>query len=115
MSLVADMGISRKQPADNPLIRGRSLFRQTRPPLPIADRETLRPAEASGRITFCAASRANVARHRQCMPSQKKRGGFWTPIDNRRLAEDFEHMVESPTAWLVIASVQLLTRRTARV
>ena len=34
---------------------------------------------------------------------------------NRRLAKDFEHMVESATAWLLLASVQLITRRIARV
>jgi len=34
---------------------------------------------------------------------------------NRRLAKDFEHMVESATAWLFLASVQLLTRRIARI
>jgi len=34
---------------------------------------------------------------------------------NRRLAKDFEHMVESETAWLFLASVQFITRRIARV
>jgi transposase len=34
---------------------------------------------------------------------------------NRRLAKDFEQMVESATAWLFLASVQLITRRIARV
>jgi len=34
---------------------------------------------------------------------------------NRRLAKDFEHMVESATAWLFLASAQLITRRIARV
>jgi len=34
---------------------------------------------------------------------------------NRRLAKDFEHMVESATAWLFLAFVQLITRRIARV
>jgi transposase len=34
---------------------------------------------------------------------------------NRRLAKDFEHMVESATTWLFLASVQLITRRIARV
>lgn len=33
---------------------------------------------------------------------------------NRRLAKDFEHTLASATAWLFIASVQLLTRRIAR-
>jgi transposase len=32
---------------------------------------------------------------------------------NRRLAKDFERSIESATAWLFIASVQLLTRRIA--
>ena len=34
---------------------------------------------------------------------------------NRRLAKDFEHMVESATGWLFLASAQLITRRIARV
>ena len=33
---------------------------------------------------------------------------------NRRLAKDFEHRVESATAWLFLASVQIPTRRLAR-
>ena len=33
---------------------------------------------------------------------------------NRRLAKDFERTVASETAWVLIASVQLLTRRLAR-
>ena len=32
---------------------------------------------------------------------------------NRRLAKDFERTIESATAWLFIASVQLLARRIA--
>ena len=34
---------------------------------------------------------------------------------NRRLAKDFERTVESATAWLVMASVQMITRRIASV
>ena len=34
---------------------------------------------------------------------------------NRRLAKDFERTIESASAWLFLASVQLLTRRIARV
>jgi transposase len=34
---------------------------------------------------------------------------------NRRLAKDFERTIESTTAWLFLASVQLLTRRFARI
>ena len=34
---------------------------------------------------------------------------------NRRLAKDFEQKIESATAWLFLASVQLITRRIARV
>jgi transposase len=33
---------------------------------------------------------------------------------NRRLAKDFEASIESALAWLMIASVKLLTRRLAR-
>lgn len=33
---------------------------------------------------------------------------------NRRLAKDFERTIQSATAWLFLASVQLLTRRIAR-
>ncbi len=33
---------------------------------------------------------------------------------NRRLAKDFEKTIESAEAWLLIASIQLLTRRIAR-
>jgi putative transposase len=33
---------------------------------------------------------------------------------NRRLAKDFEQTIASATAWLVIASMQLFTRRIAR-
>jgi transposase len=32
---------------------------------------------------------------------------------NRRLAKDFERAIESATAWLYLASIQLMTRRTA--
>jgi len=32
---------------------------------------------------------------------------------NRRLAKDFERTIESPTAWLYLASIQLITRRIA--
>jgi transposase len=34
---------------------------------------------------------------------------------NRRLAKDFEQTIASATAWLFIASVQLLTRCIARL
>lgn len=34
---------------------------------------------------------------------------------NRRLAKDFERTIESATAWLFLASIQLMTRRTARI
>lgn len=34
---------------------------------------------------------------------------------NRRLAKDFEHTIASATAWLFIASIQLFTRRIARL
>lgn len=34
---------------------------------------------------------------------------------NRRLAKNFEHTIASATAWLVIASIQLLARRIARL
>ena len=33
---------------------------------------------------------------------------------NRRLAKDFEKTIESAEAWLLIASIQLLSRRIAR-
>ena len=33
---------------------------------------------------------------------------------NRRLAKDFENSIESATAWLFMASVQLITRKLAR-
>ena len=33
---------------------------------------------------------------------------------NRRLAKDFEKTIENAEAWLMIASIQLLTRRIAR-
>ena len=33
---------------------------------------------------------------------------------NRRLAKDFEHLISSATAWLVVASVKLVMRRLAR-
>lgn len=32
---------------------------------------------------------------------------------NRRLAKDFERTIESATAWLVMASVQMIKRRIA--
>ena len=34
---------------------------------------------------------------------------------NRRLAKDFEQSIKSATAWLFLASIQLITRRIARV
>jgi transposase len=33
---------------------------------------------------------------------------------NRRLAKDFEATIESATAWIMIASIKLLSRRVAR-
>lgn len=33
---------------------------------------------------------------------------------NRRLAKDFERTIESATAWLFMASVQMIARRIAR-
>ena len=32
---------------------------------------------------------------------------------NRRLAKDFERTIENATAWLYLASIQLMTRRIA--
>ncbi|MEP0232444.1 MAG: IS5/IS1182 family transposase, partial [Roseibium sp.] len=32
---------------------------------------------------------------------------------NRRLAKDFENTLESATAWIFMASVQMITRRVA--
>lgn len=34
---------------------------------------------------------------------------------NRRLAKDFERAIESATAWLILASVQLMIRRVAAI
>ena len=34
---------------------------------------------------------------------------------NRRLAKDFERTIESATAWLFLASIQIMTRRIARI
>jgi transposase len=34
---------------------------------------------------------------------------------NRRLAKDFERTIVSATAWLYLASIQLMTRRTANL
>jgi transposase len=34
---------------------------------------------------------------------------------NRRLAKDFEHSIQSATAWLFLASIQLISRRIARI
>jgi transposase len=34
---------------------------------------------------------------------------------NRRLAKDFENSIASATAWLFMASVQMMTRRIARL
>jgi transposase len=34
---------------------------------------------------------------------------------NRRLAKDFEQTIESATAWLLLASIQLMTRRVANL
>jgi transposase len=34
---------------------------------------------------------------------------------NRRLAKDFEKTVESALAWIMIASIKLLSRRISRV
>ena len=40
---------------------------------------------------------------------------LWLLLPNRRLAKDFEATIASAEAWLMIASIQRLTRRIARL
>ena len=40
--------------------------------------------------------------------------GLWKTVNHYLLTKDFERTIESATAWLFAASVQMLTRRTAK-
>jgi transposase len=77
--------------------------------------EKLREAIASlGKWTVEIIKRSDAAKGFEILPRRwvVERTFAWLGR-NRRLAKDFEHTITSATAWIFIASVQLLTRRIA--
>ena len=70
---------------------------------------------AIGRWTLEIVKRSDVATGFELLPRRwvVERTLAWLNR-NRRLAKDFEALVETATAWLLLASVKLLLRRLAR-
>ncbi len=69
-----------------------------------------------GKWTVEIIRRSDVAKGFELLPRRRvvERTQAWLNR-NRRLAKDFEQTIASAAAWLFIASVQLLTRRIARL
>jgi transposase len=79
--------------------------------------EKLRQALAKlGRWTLDIVKRSDAAKGFEPLPRRwvVERSIAWLNR-NRRLAKDFEATIESAQAWLLIASVKLLSRRIARI
>jgi len=77
--------------------------------------EKLRAAlRGQGQWTLEIVKRSDTARGFKVLPRRwvVERTFAWFGR-NRRLAKDFEETIESSTAWLLLASVQLMTRRIA--
>jgi transposase len=70
---------------------------------------------ALGRWTLEIVKRSDLARGFQILPRRwvVERTLAW-PNRNRRLAKDFEALAETAAAWLMLASVKLLSRKLAR-
>ena len=70
---------------------------------------------AHGRWTLEIVKRSDVAKGFELLPRRwvVERTLAWLNR-NRRLAKDFEALVETAAAWLMLASVKLLSRRLAR-
>jgi transposase len=68
-----------------------------------------------GKWTLAIIKRSDVAKGFELLPRRwvVERTIAWLNR-NRRLAKDFEATIESATAWIMIASVKLLSRRVAR-
>ena len=68
----------------------------------------------SGKWTLEIIKRSDTAKGFEVLPRRwvVERTFAWLNR-NRRLAKDFENTIESATAWLFMASVQLITRRIA--
>lgn len=67
-----------------------------------------------GRWTIQVVKRSDTAKGFEVIPHRwvVERSFAWLGR-NRRLAKDFERSIESATAWLFMASVQMITRRIA--
>jgi len=72
-------------------------------------------AEAIGTWTLEIIKRSDTAKGFELLPRRwvVERTIAWLNR-NRRLAKDFEKTVESAVAWIMIASIKLLSRRMAR-
>ncbi|TWA92051.1 DDE family transposase [Bradyrhizobium stylosanthis] len=72
--------------------------------------------EKIGRWTVEIIKRSDAAQGFEVLPRRwaVERTFAWLGR-NRRLAKDFERTIESATAWLYLASVQLMTRRIAAI
>ena len=71
---------------------------------------------AYGRWTLQIVKRSDAAKGFELLPRRwvVERTLAWLNR-NRRLAKDFEALIETAAAWLFLASVKLLTRRLARI
>jgi transposase len=71
---------------------------------------------AHGEWTLAIVKRSDVAQGFELLPRRwvVERTLAWLNR-NRRLAKDFEALIETAAAWLLLASVKLLSRRLARV
>ena len=74
-----------------------------------------RPRRATARWTLEIVKRSDTAKGFELLPRRwvVERTLAWLNR-NRRLAKDFEALIETAAAWLMLASVKLLTRRLAR-
>ena len=73
------------------------------------------PLAALGSWTLAIVKRSDLAKGFELLPRRwvVERTLAWLNR-NRRRAKDFEALIETATAWLMLASVKLLSRRLAR-
>jgi putative transposase len=70
--------------------------------------------DGQGKWTFEIIKRSDTAKGFEVLPRRWVVGRTFAWFGrNRRLAKDFEETIESSTAWLMLASVQLMARRIA--
>ena len=79
------------------------------------DRELRAALDKIGKWTLEIIKRSDAAKGFKLLPRRwvVERTFAWLNR-NRRLAKDFENSIESATAWLFMASVQLINRKLAR-